>query len=250
MFAALKRRRRVRTLVPLTVAALVAGYLVVTTLTASAATQLLSQGKTATSSSTENAGTPASSAVDGNAGTRWSSAFSDPQWIQVDLGGSATISQVVLQWEAAYATAFQIQVSSDGAAWTNVYSTTTGTGGTQTLAVSGTGRYVRMYGTARVTAYGYSLWELQVLVIGTPPTTGTTTTSPPAGCPWVGSTAPVATRVSQLLSRMTTDQKISILHGNGASSPYIGNLTGIASLCIPDMASRTGPAASATAWAA
>jgi len=157
MFAALKRRRRVRTLVPLTVAALVAGYLVVTTLTASAATQLLSQGKTATSSSTENAGTPASSAVDGNAGTRWSSAFSDPQWIQVDLGGSATISQVVLQWEAAYATAFQIQVSSDGAAWTNVYSTTTGTGGTQTLTVSGTGRYVRMYGTGdgvRVLAVG------------------------------------------------------------------------------------------------
>src|SRR5450755_3382708 len=34
--------------------------------------------KTATASSTENAGTPAASAVDGNAGTRWSSAFSDP----------------------------------------------------------------------------------------------------------------------------------------------------------------------------
>ncbi|NTW42529.1 MAG: hypothetical protein HGA44_22090, partial [Cellulomonadaceae bacterium] len=38
----------------------------------------------------------------------------------------------------------------------------TGTGGTQTLAVSGSGRYVRMLGTARATGYGYSLWEMQV----------------------------------------------------------------------------------------
>ena len=58
--------------------------------------------------------------------------------------------------------AFQIQASTDGSAWTTVYSTTTGTGGTQTLPVTGTGRYIRMYGTARATQYGYSLWEFQV----------------------------------------------------------------------------------------
>ncbi|WP_344615607.1 discoidin domain-containing protein, partial [Dactylosporangium salmoneum] len=197
--------------------------------------------KTATASSAENAGTPAASAVDGNAGTRWSSAFSDPQWIQVDLGASAQVCQVVLQWEAAYATAFQIQLSANGTTWTNAYSTTTGTGGTQTINASGTARYVRMNGTARATQYGYSLWEFEVRVIGSVPTTAPPTTTPPAGCPWVGSTAPIATRVSQLLSRMTTDQKISILHGNGASSPYIGNLTGIPSLCIPDMGFQDGP---------
>ncbi|MEY9965689.1 beta-glucanase (GH16 family) [Streptacidiphilus sp. MAP12-16] len=123
---------------------------------------LLSQGKTATASSVENASFTAPNAVDGNTGTRWSSGFSDPQWLQVDLGASHTISQVVLNWEAAYATAFQIQTSTDGSTWTTVYSTTSGTGGTQTLAVSGSGRYVRMYGTARATQYGYSLWEFQV----------------------------------------------------------------------------------------
>jgi hypothetical protein len=127
-----------------------------------ATTTLLSQGKTATASSTENAGTPASAAVDGNTGTRWSSAFSDPQWLQVDLGATHTISQVVLNWETAYATAYQIQTSSDAATWTTIYSTTTSTGGVQTLNVSGSGRYVRMYGTARATGYGYSLWEFQV----------------------------------------------------------------------------------------
>ena len=100
--------------------------------------------------------------MDGNTGTRWSSAFSDPQWLQVDLGASHTISQVVLNWETAYGTAFQIQTSTDGTNWTTVYSTTTGTGGNQTLDVTGTGRYVRMNGTARTTQYGYSLWEFQV----------------------------------------------------------------------------------------
>ncbi len=129
---------------------------------ASAADTLLSQGKPVTASSVENAGTPASAAVDGNTATRWSSQFTDPQWLQIDLGTTATISQVVLQWETAYATAFQIQTSNDATTWTTIYTTTTGTGGTQTLNVTGTGRYLRMYATTRATAYGYSLWELQV----------------------------------------------------------------------------------------
>jgi beta-glucanase (GH16 family) len=122
----------------------------------------LSQGKTATASSTENAGTPASAAVDGNTGTRWSSAFSDPQSLQVDLGATHTINKVTLNWEAAYAKAFQIQTSTNGTSWTTIYSTTTGTGGVQNLTVSGSGRYVRMNGTQRATQYGYSLWEFQV----------------------------------------------------------------------------------------
>ena len=58
---------------------------------AAAASTLLSQGQPATASSTENASFPASNAVDGNTGTRWSSAFADPQWLQVDLGSSQTI---------------------------------------------------------------------------------------------------------------------------------------------------------------
>jgi chitodextrinase len=131
----------------------------------------VAQGKPTTASSTENAGTAAANATDGNTGTRWSSAFSDPQWIQVDLGQSYNVTSVNLNWEAAYARSFQIQTSADGTTWTTIYSTTTGAGGNQNLAVTGTGRYVRMYGTARATAYGYSLWELGVT--GTPATGST-----------------------------------------------------------------------------
>ena len=56
---------------------------------------------------------PGSSAVDGNLTTRWASAWSDPQWIYVDLGATYNITEVELYWESAYATSFQIQVSPD-----------------------------------------------------------------------------------------------------------------------------------------
>ena len=122
----------------------------------------ISKSKIATASSVENGGLSASAAVDGDGGSRWSSQFSDPQWIQVDLGASTTIGRVVLQWERAYGKAFQLQVSDDAATWTDMYATTTGTGGTQMLNVTGSGRYIRMYGTARATQYGYSPYEFQV----------------------------------------------------------------------------------------
>jgi hypothetical protein len=140
----------------------------------------ISQGKPVTASSTEQRAFPASAAVDGDAKTRWSSAFADPQWIQVDLGASTPLTKVVLNWENASAKAYQIQVSNDAKAWTTVYQTTTGKGGTQSLDVTATARYVRMYGTARNTQYGYSLFEFQVFGSGVP---GTAPASVPASAP-------------------------------------------------------------------
>jgi hypothetical protein len=99
----------------------------------------------------------ASNAVDGDPWTYWSSDWSDPQWLQLDLGATYTITRVVLDWEA-YATAYQIQTLSSGTDWTTVYSTTTGgDGGMEDLQVTGTGRFVRMYGTQRGTSFGYAL---------------------------------------------------------------------------------------------
>ncbi|MEV0414150.1 family 20 glycosylhydrolase [Streptomyces sp. NPDC050448] len=123
----------------------------------------LARNRPTTASSTETADFPASSATDGDPGTRWSSGYSDPQWLQVDLGSGQAVSRVVLRWEAAYGKAFQIQLSDDAATWRTVYSTTTGAGGVQELTgLSGSGRYIRVYGTRRGTAYGYSLYEFEV----------------------------------------------------------------------------------------
>ncbi len=176
--------QRKRALVAAAAIAVLAMFLTVVSRAGSAhaAGTLLSQGKPATASSIEGAGTPASAAVDGDTGTRWSSQFSDPQWLQVDLGSTASIDQVVLNWEAAYATAFKIQVSDDASSWTDIYSTTAGTGGVQTLNITGSGRYVRMYGTVRVGGYGYSLWEFQVYGTIGGGTSSPTPTPTPTGC--------------------------------------------------------------------
>ncbi|TDC25925.1 discoidin domain-containing protein [Kribbella albertanoniae] len=164
------RRRRRRPAAVLIAVALVAfGNLVVSAVPAQAAT-LLSQGKPATASTSEGAGTPASAAVDGDANTRWSSAWADNQWLQVDLGATATIEQVVLQWEAAYATGYRIETSANGQQWNPIYSTSTGPGGTETLNINGSGRYVRIFATTRANGYGVSLFEFRVF--GTPGNTG------------------------------------------------------------------------------
>ncbi|MEU7904532.1 DUF1996 domain-containing protein [Actinoplanes sp. NPDC049118] len=144
------------------IAAVLTTYVAAAQTSASAADGLLSQGRPATASSTESAAFPASNAVDGNPGTRWSSAFSDPQWLQVDLGGTATISSVVLAWETAYSRTFSLQVSPNGGTWTTVKANVAGTGGRQSVAVAGSGRYVRLLSTARATQWGVSLTEFEV----------------------------------------------------------------------------------------
>jgi hypothetical protein len=123
----------------------------------------LALNKTATASSVTGTNT-ASLAVDSDTtGTRWESAYSDPQWISVDLGANHSITGAKLSWETAAAKAYSIQVSTDNTNWTTVYSESTGTGGVENITFNATtARYVRMYGTARTTGYGYSLWDFEV----------------------------------------------------------------------------------------
>nr|WP_225955105.1 discoidin domain-containing protein [Kibdelosporangium phytohabitans] len=124
---------------------------------------LLSRGRPATASSAENATYGAANAVDGNTGTRWSSQFADPQWISVDLGQTRSVSRVRLQWEAAYARAYRIETSADNANWSTVNTQSASDGGTDDIPFTATNaRYVRVYGNARATAWGYSLWEFEV----------------------------------------------------------------------------------------
>ncbi|MGI6119658.1 MAG: discoidin domain-containing protein [Desulfosporosinus sp.] len=126
-------------------------------------TTLVSLNKIATASSSEAGSVTPDKAVDGNYSTRWSSLYTDSQWICVDLGAETNIKRVVLNWEAAYGRSYKIQTSNDAQTWTDIYSTTNGDGGTDDLTdLNGSGRYVRMLGIQRGTAYGYSLWEFSI----------------------------------------------------------------------------------------
>jgi hypothetical protein len=103
-------------------------------------------------------------AVDGNPGTRWSTQYSDPQWIYVDLLGFYDIKRIVCNWEAAYGDDYMIQVSDNAAEWTTIHAATDSGGGIDDIRdLSGIGRFVRMLGFSRgPNNWGYSLWEFEV----------------------------------------------------------------------------------------
>jgi hypothetical protein len=122
----------------------------------------LALNKPVAASSIESASTPASAVNDGSLSSRWSSAFSDPQWIRIDLQAVYNISGARIFWESAAAKTFEIQVSLNGTYWTTVYSTSSGDGGIDSFVFSATARYIRMYSTARITQYGNSIFEFEV----------------------------------------------------------------------------------------
>ena len=109
----------------------------------------------------------ASYAVDGDQSTRWESNWSDPQFLTVDLATIYSINRIDIDWEAAYASQYRIEVSNDGHQWTTASSITNGNGGTDVISLNGqNARYVRMYGTQRTTIgnaqYGYSIFEFGI----------------------------------------------------------------------------------------
>ncbi|MEV7096534.1 discoidin domain-containing protein [Amycolatopsis sp. NPDC051045] len=135
---------------------------------------LLSQGKTVATSTTESSSYPGAKAVDGSTTTRWASAEgADPQWLRIDLGQSASIHRVVLDWEAAYAKKYRIEVSDDGTSFTTAATVDAGDGKVDDLGgLTARGRFVRFVGLTRATSYGYSFWEMQVF--GTTDSSGDT----------------------------------------------------------------------------
>lgn len=124
----------------------------------------LALGKPCTESSHENAGTLKENATDGKTNTRWGSAHKDNEWLQVDLGENANIYKVRVLWETSYASEYRIELrdTENGA----VTYSKTGTGKanewTEINLDDQAGRYVRLVGVKRGTAYGTSLYELEV----------------------------------------------------------------------------------------
>ena len=100
--------------------------------------------------------------TDGNNATRWASDWSDPQWVQVDLGSVQSFDRVQLIWEGAFARTYRVEASDDGNNWRPVYYTADGNGDVDNLAAGGSGRYVRLTGTQRGTGFGYSLYEFGI----------------------------------------------------------------------------------------
>jgi hypothetical protein len=124
----------------------------------------IAQGRPATASSFDpyNGNFTPGQATDGSYATRWASNWADDEWIQVDLGSVRSFSSIQLVWESAFGKGYRIETSNDGNAWSTLTTVTAGDGNVDTLNTAGSARYVRVHGTARGTAYGYSLYELGI----------------------------------------------------------------------------------------
>jgi len=171
--------------VPFTVAAQSTGASTSTQTVNSNSTQTIysnvAMGKTATASSADDPGRVAKYAIDGSMNSRFSSSYTDNEWLSVDLGKAYLLNFVILTWEKSYGKDFNILFSNNGT-FTDLYTdsiqvrnhvlTNNSVAGVDSLHLkSGTvARYVRMQGIHRSTVYGYSLWEMQVM--GTTSTAG------------------------------------------------------------------------------
>lgn len=119
----------------------------------------LALGKKVTASSKEET---MANVVDGDSKTSWQGAETNDEWIQVDLGTVKAINTVNINWETAFASKYEIQVSTDGETWTTVKEEV-GTKGEVTSTFEAVkARYVRMQGIKRATQYGYCIFELEV----------------------------------------------------------------------------------------
>jgi cytochrome c len=101
--------------------------------------------------------------VDSSSTTRWSSSFTNNQWWQVDLGRTRGVNSVSLNWEAAYASRYDIRTSTDGTIFTTAATVTlTAPGWKTTTFTTRNARYVRVVGVTRATQFGISFWDARV----------------------------------------------------------------------------------------
>jgi CxxC motif-containing protein (DUF1111 family) len=109
---------------------------------------------------------PAQNAVNGNPNLQWSSTGVTPSWLAVDLGSTATINNVTIEWDASNAELYELQGSHDAKTWTTIHTKTDGIHGTRTdsLDVNASYRYLRIYATkpSAATDKNYAIWSVKV----------------------------------------------------------------------------------------
>jgi len=142
-------------------------------------------------------------AVDGSLSTLWQTEKvkgrnkSTSEWIDIDLGSSQNISQVVLEWGTYYATGYAIEVSGNNSTWSEVSSTSNGDGGNDMLSFDTVqARYIRLNSSAWSSS-SYRNWLKEFEVYASSGTTSPTptATSAPSSTPTTEPPTPTNTSV-------------------------------------------------------
>lgn len=139
--------------------------ILVDVLTKSESRENLLLNKPATSSSTEtqDGRFVPTYAVDGNQASRWSSGYTDSEWLMVDMEEAYLVDSVFIDWTyGAYATKYRIETSIDGVQWHVAARISDAKAGLNTISFSPVeARYVRMYGEKRNSSWGMSMTQME-----------------------------------------------------------------------------------------
>ncbi|MFA5147213.1 MAG: discoidin domain-containing protein [Candidatus Omnitrophota bacterium] len=105
----------------------------------------------------------AMAAADGNAETRWASAYKDNEWIVFDFGKPKLLSRVVIKWEQAFPTRYEVLSSDDGQNWKRAALMEGQKGGVSEIDFQPvTARHIKVVGLERANQeWGISIWELE-----------------------------------------------------------------------------------------
>ncbi len=103
--------------------------------------------------------------IDGDLLTRWSSDYTDSQWICLDFGRPKVLSKMAIFWESAYAVDYDILTSLDNKNWQLLLSLEDQDGGIDELEFAPvSARFVKLLGKEKFNPdWGISLWEILCL---------------------------------------------------------------------------------------
>ena len=110
---------------------------------------------------------PPKYAIDEHMSSRWSSHYSDNQWLILDLGAPKSFERLYLVWELAHAAEYSISTSNDKKRWKTIHTQKDGDGFIDVVDARGKGRYLKMQGIRRAKVgdlplYGYSLFDVTI----------------------------------------------------------------------------------------
>ena len=106
-------------------------------------------------------------AIDQHLSSRWSSRYSDDQWLILDLGSTQRFQRLYLVWELAHAAEYSVSTSDDKTKWKLLRRERKGDGFVDVIDAKGRGRYLKIQGIKRAKVeghelYGYSLFDVTV----------------------------------------------------------------------------------------
>ena len=103
-------------------------------------------------------------AMDGKMDTRWSSNFSDNEWLEIKFDQPKTIVGLNIHWETAYGRDYNIELLNENGQWQLQSEIKNSDGGIDAIYFGPQKcKGLKLVGLKRGTGWGYSIWDMELL---------------------------------------------------------------------------------------